>query len=160
MQQGESCSYGFNRRRPTRHLPVSGWQRALFGFYCLIFGFVLPCICWGAYSSPGHPHRVPHFVFLTPVVDDPGPAASTTHHHNQSADPLAQENQATTPDQPTGQARLSLMIFSILTFVLLGGWAFVWIERRYDSLLYRSPLGKSVTLPILLPPPRLTVCTR
>jgi hypothetical protein len=86
--------------------------------------------------------------------------STAEHHHHKAVDRPSQEEQAAAAEEPKGQARLSLMIFSILTFVLLGGWAFAWTVRRYTSLLYPSPMGKSITLPILLPPPRPIVWTR
>jgi hypothetical protein len=160
MQQGETDTRWPNRRRSSRHWQVSWWQRALFGLYSVIFALVLPCICWGAYSAPGHPHRVPHFVFLTPVVDEPGPAATAVHLHHGATDHTVQEYPAATPEQPNGQARLSLMIFSILTIVMLGAWLLAWVERRSSKLLGPAPFARSITLPILLPPPRLAACAR
>lgn len=33
----------------------------------VIFGLILPFICWGAEATPGHSHMRAHFVFLAPV---------------------------------------------------------------------------------------------
>ncbi|MBW7883205.1 MAG: hypothetical protein H3C34_11330 [Caldilineaceae bacterium] len=36
-------------------------------FFALLFGLVLPFICWGSLATPGHPHGRPHLVFWAPV---------------------------------------------------------------------------------------------
>lgn len=152
MLQGKACGCQSQNRRVERYRHGPGWQRALFGLYSVLFALVLPLICWGAYASPGHPHRIPHFVFVPPVVAGSGPAAPAAHHRHDASS--TQMDGSATQDQPKGRASLSLMLFSILTFVVLGAWSLARLDRRYGMLLHLPPFARSVTLPILLPPPR------
>lgn len=133
---------------------LSGWQRALFGLYCVIFAFVLPLICWGAYATPGHPHRVPHFVFSTPLTGDPNPLEPSPHHQHGGTDPIDRQDGAVTPEQPKGQASLSLLLFSILILVFLAAWTLARIDQPSAAVLFLAPRAKLMALPILLPPPR------
>lgn len=148
---------------------LSVCQRALLVGYSVIFGFVLPLICWGAYAVPGHPHRMPHFVFDIPAVQP-------THSVSPAA-PVAQNSVAATPphsgghqhhapapsdttsgeaiqDQPVGQALMSLLLFSVLTYVAYGLWGLLRFDRRYKLLLSVPPFPSSIHLSVPLPPPR------
>lgn len=151
----QACTRTHQHRRR-----LSGWRRIPFAAYSVLFALVLPLICWGAYAAPGHPHRTPHFVFVDPllVAEHTQHAATMTVHtaNIHTSTPHTEATNAEKPEQhPVGQATLSLMLFSIMTFVALGLWALTLVEQRYRVLLHRPPFAKSITLPILLPPPRL-----
>jgi len=57
------------------------WQHVIAWSYAVIFGGVLPFICWGAWAQPGHPHSRPHLVFAMPEMAAPAEDAAIGHAH-------------------------------------------------------------------------------
>lgn len=149
---------------------LSTWQCALSAAYSIIFAFVLPLICWGAYASPGHPHQTPHFIFVEPKLAEhlahtnTDTLAAEQHtsshaalhvHHPASTEQVDVVAEAATDQRAAGQATLSLLLFSILTFVALGLWLYSKIDEQQRRRFFMAPFAKSIALPILLPPPRI-----
>ena len=154
MRQARVILHRSRTEQAKANAQVAWWRRALLAAYSFVFALVLPLICWGAYAAPGHPHRTPHFVFVTSVAGDVSAATPDAHHHHNATDLPAQTGEPATAEQPKGRATLSLMIFSVLTIVIFGAWVFFRIDRHFEIPLYLPPFAKSITLPIPLPPPR------
>jgi hypothetical protein len=152
MVSGPPCQ---SRTSPL-HMRGPRWQAVLFGFYAALLGLVLPLICWGALATPGHPHRTPHFVFIDPLIgqSDPSATPAAAHHHGgaMQTDEDVKDRQET---RPVGRSSLSLLLFSILVFVVLGAWALQTIKQRSIALLHLPPFARSIGTPVPLPPPRL-----
>jgi hypothetical protein len=148
---------------------LSAGQRALSIGYSIIFALILPLICWGAYATPGHPHRIPHFVFVEPTLKAPAPkpvvALSPSmpgheHHNHSEMMPMAPASEDPTPEpnqRVAGRASLSLLLFSILIFVAVDLWLYRKIDERQQRRFILALFVKPAVLPILLPPPRIAV---
>ncbi len=142
---------------------LSTWQCALSAAYSIIFAFVLPLICWGAYASPGHPHQTPHFIFVEPVLAEHPPAAAPNtkmlgHEHHgamMQAEPPADAPSPESGQRVMGRASLSLLLFSILIFIAAGLWLYSKVDEQQRRRFFMAPFAKSIALPILLPPPRI-----
>ena len=160
MRQARVIVHQSKTEQAKAHAQLAWWRRALLAAYSFVFALVLPLICWGAYAAPGHPHRTPHFVFVTSVAGDVSAATPDAHHHHNATDLPAQTGEPATAEQPKGRATLSLMIFSVLTIVLFGAWVFFRVDRRFEIPLYLPPFAKSIMLPIPLPPPRPALFAR
>ena len=118
----------------------------------------MPFICLGAFAEPGHPHRFPHFVFVDPVLAMPEMMQMTPTQDSPSHSQHAQHtkvNDAQAAKQPVGRATSSLMLFSILILAGLAAWLLSRIDQPERLKLLSHPFPNSITLAILLPPPRL-----
>ncbi|MCC6456864.1 MAG: hypothetical protein IT328_18050 [Caldilineaceae bacterium] len=79
----------------------SSLYKFLAATYTILLGFVLPFICWGALATPGHPHRMAHFVFMTPPMH--AEVVVKDHKIDHSAD--QQEARTDANDQPETAAQ-------------------------------------------------------
>lgn len=132
------------------------WQQWVVCAYVLIFGAILPFICWGAWAQPGHPHSRPHFVFLMPelagdaMTSDAG-ALEVTHRDHDAA---AHAGHATGRTPPPGQALpdLVLLMMALGLVLSLTGYTFrPQVERR---LLFLCLLLTQLRPGVPTPPPR------
>lgn len=168
---------GHQRQRLQRQCPgpLPIWQRLVLGGYSVLFGCILPLICWGATAEPGHPHRYPHFVFAEPQHNPdalPQGAQHATMHDrhktNASAASLHDVHAVASAANPpaicsltpdggiAGRSTPTLILFSLLLLTFLGEW----LVRRLDwphVAFWRHPqFPKTLVLPVPLPPPRLS----
>ncbi len=127
-------------------------QTGLLLFFSGLFTFVLPFICWGALAQPGHPHRIPHFVFALP---DPPPSLSSYQSICSvpvGVAPTGQEGKAA--PEPAGQSLPSATVMAVLLAVLLSAWRFILdlglFARRFWQHLERPHFVPQVPSP----PPR------
>lgn len=166
-----------NRSLHLQSKPLARWQRLCLALYAGLFAGVLPFICLGALGEPGHPHRFPHFVFAMPQLADHQPPATATPPTAMATLPMAhhaghvnQEQQRPAPitAPPTtiqascplaegivpGRATATIMIFTILQLILLGGALIDPWARRHFVRHRPYALWASITLSVPLPPPR------
>lgn len=142
-----------------------GWRRFVLVSYVLLFACVLPCICWGAVGTPGHPHAAPHFVFTEPPGDAatsaPAPHAhasriSTCHSHTPgwggTGDPASDAASRSVPD--------TVIVVSLIMLTLLVGWSFqmpaLYQVQRALTVLF----AESADLAVPTPPPRSLALVR
>lgn len=112
-------------------------QRLILGSLIILWGAVLPFLCWGAWSDPNHPHASPHFVFAKP------PLYETTHHHDDTS--LA------------GVAHPDTLLITLLAlFVPAGGNFLRPREHRYVKSLSRLQT-RTYFIVVPTPPPRLSL---
>lgn len=122
----------------------------------------MPFICWGAAAQPGHPHRLPHFVFAEPVTaakDAAWPQVVHAHQHTvatavATAPQEVQQSYAHATDV-AGQATPAISAITLLTLVFVSSWQF----QQLSQLPFPVELGslyirQFVSIP-LTPPPRL-----
>lgn len=153
------------------------WQCIVLGFYVALFALVLPLICWGALAEPGHPHRLPHFVFADPVLTVPdGHAARSGQPANATAtQPALLRHGAQHGPQPVavqqarvlavcsaladgvipGRATPTLMVFSLLLLLFLAAWTIRPHDLLHFATWQRLHTPQARFLPVPLPPPRL-----
>jgi hypothetical protein len=98
------------------------WQHVIAWSYAVIFGGVLPFICWGAWAQPGHPHSRPHFVFAMPEMAAPAEDAAIGHAH---ADALERHGMAHADahahhDSRSGAAQSQSLPDLLLLLLILG----------------------------------------
>lgn len=146
---------------------ATGWRRFVLVGYVLLFACVLPCLCWGAVGTPGHPHAAPHFVFTEPPHSDdtatstatsisvPAPHQhashiSTCHPHTDGSGGVDGASDAagrSVPDTAT--------VVSLIMLTLLVGWSF-FVPRLYQVTRRLATLfAESADLPVPTPPPRI-----
>ncbi len=140
------------------------------GFLAVLFGLILPFVCWGAEATPGHPHLRAHFVFAAPSHTAVGalPAANTAQElirmtgqaiaagaYSACTTPLRAAD-AVASSAPAGQSIPSVLAVTLLLLAAIAmtfcygrreetGWSV-----RAAALFYRSP-----ALTVATPPPRL-----
>ncbi len=134
-----------------------------------LFAFVLPFICWATLATPGHPHGLPHFVFLAPQSAAASHATADESGHGPlhetpvaisgvaapSRDGVSDENGDENSDKPASQSIVPLLAVVLLAPIVLAiatvlGAALLHFVRCGHSRLYRS-----LDLPTITPPPRL-----
>lgn len=137
----------------------STWRAIFVGGYTLLLGLVMPFICFGAMAEPGHPHRFPHFVFVDPTLA-PSFAmqmmpATHAEHTNHGADNATTRHQMPVDhgQQPVGRGVSSLALFSMMVLVS-ALWRLSTIASCQFLRFFSPPFPESVTLSLLLPPPR------
>lgn len=116
-----------------------------------VFAFVLPLICWGALATPGHPHGLPHFVFLAPQSN----ADAAAHQHEDA--PITQgslANAADADDTPAAQSVAPILGVALLAPILL-----LLATHLYSPLLHitrrlHEPGYSSLVSSPGTPPPR------
>ncbi len=171
MRMGRAIKSGIARKQLSGCL--QRWQRWLLGLYVALFAWVLPFICWGAAAEPGHPHRLPHFVFATPVLatavdhvpaektaEKPVMAHPNAHHGATHPAVTAAENTPPVADkQPNatvpGRSTPKLLLFSILLLILLGAWLVNRLDLPQFSLAFCHQFPASLVLAVPVRPPRL-----
>ena len=160
MRSGRAIKFRTAKESLPGCLPC--WQRWLLGGYVALFAWVLPLICWGAMAEPGHPHRLPHFVFAMPVLVSSTAPMADPHKHHGAHHPTATATEDTSPvaakelDGPVpGRSTPKLMIFSILMFVLLGAWLLNRLDLPHFALALCYPFPRSIVLAVPVRPPRL-----
>jgi hypothetical protein len=154
------------------HTPVRGhkhplkfWQRSALLAFAILFAFVLPFICWGAFATPGHPHLSAHFVFAAPVQSAQQILASTADRtgaialHIAAACGLLVEPLSTAESSvdgsPIGRSTPSMSTaISLIVIVALAAWTlYRAIPWRGDEM--RQPLADHLADPhVPTPPPR------
>ena len=142
---------------------VSGRQRLLLLVFAMLFAFVLPFICWGAYGTPGHPHQTTHFVFAFPSVTAQQLLADTVQKPKEVIRRLAvacgfiADPGADPADGAAGRSTLdTTSAVSLILLVLLGSWTMFRAlpRRRMRPVEAVDPEG--VEMPVPTPPPRVT----
>ena len=139
------------------------WQRLLCAGFAFLFTLVLPFICFGAFAEPGHPHRMPHFVFAEPVLSvdlllEAQPPLPQMMNHEGHAMAMPPEHVVNPKQQqPVGRSASSLILFSILVLTSLGVWVLSRVDQRHIVEFSAALSFESATLAIPLPPPRSTV---
>jgi hypothetical protein len=147
----------------------SYWYKALHFFYVGLYAFVLPFICLGAQATPGHPHALPHFVFVDPSVDHRS-AEHSVHTIRNVADWLAlyadtticgdhsavyQPPVAETPQQPAGRSTSAqLVISTLLLLVMSAALALLQGDGPGCCVWQVAPCVCLFCPPIPTPPPR------
>lgn len=152
----------FNQRFHTLLLPLLCW------FYSLYFALVMPLICWGAVGQPGHPHRLPHFVFVEPVTAANAVTwVQAAHsHHQQQADTTGTATAQPSQPQPAdvaGRSTPAISAIVLLTLILSGAWLLHPLPQFHFPIklgaLYVRPFAPLTRTP----PPRpmqLSILTR
>lgn len=141
------------------------WVFSLHLFYAALFAVVLPFICFGALGTPGHPHALPHLVFLAPVMSKAmGDTSSgggqmlavhAEHLLCSSAGVHALHTHQGMP-QPLPAGRSSPPILAVASLLILQ----LFTCRRHcqstpSFLVWCSdPLLVAPTLSVIVPPPR------
>lgn len=139
---------------------LRNWQRALLGLYVILFALVLPFICWGAAAEPSHPHRLPHFVFATPVLATPVVQIHDEQHgasHGTAPmDGKAIPAERLPADAPIpGRSTPKLLIFSILLLVFLCAGLARQFDLHHFAIALRHHFPESILLAVPIRPPRL-----
>ena len=120
--------------------------------YTLLLGFVLPFICWGTLATPGHPHQMPHLVFLMPLLRGEALVATTSvhqHHDDENSAP------ASAP-RPVGRSAPAQLTTAIPLFsLLLTAQTLLLFYLAYSSYrLHFAPNSHLSNLRVITPPPR------
>ncbi|MBX3013737.1 MAG: hypothetical protein KF832_19605 [Caldilineaceae bacterium] len=166
---------GARWKRPYKQL-LQRWQRLLLGFYVALFALVLPLICWGALVEPGHPHRLPHFVFASPVLSQklstgttPPPAAvdHTAMPHGMPHALVHGQPTGATVDEAAlrvcglltdatipGRSAPMFVAFSLLLLVFFAVGALGPRDLPHFVIWQRLQLPQPRYLPVPFPPPR------
>jgi hypothetical protein len=96
--------------------PVSRFQQALLIGYALLFGMILPFVCWGTYADPTHAHGHAHLVFQLPI----SPTALYPHPVNDHAAVHHGEGDS----DFTGAAKPLVSVMATLMQLLFATWIF------------------------------------
>lgn len=163
------------RHHPSRgrtHSRLRPWQIALSSFYAALFAFGLPFVCFGKLAEPDHPHRLPHLVFVDPpdvglnrqisaIVQKATLSNAASSLYDRFLVPAIRQTTGRVPQTvnqaatlPAGRSTSSLVLFEVLTLALLYAWTISRIDRPYAVVRMPHPFPTSVTISILLPPPR------
>lgn len=122
------------------------------GGFALLWGVVLPFVCWGAWASPGHAHAAPHFVFVEPPsLHHPLHHAATDEHAGAHT---AESTEA--DERPSGVAHPDSLILLLLLSVLLR-MGHMPQPRHHTWPAPPRSLGSQPNWPTVpTPPPRLS----
>lgn len=151
-------------------LTRSRWTRWLNILLAVIFGLVLPFICWGAEATPGHPHARAHFVFLAPM-HRVGPAWPTVTNAQEllraTAEDLARGVHDLCATAPRGGEAASTTASQSTPLMLAIALLLLAVVRWLTTLLLRNDAGFFLRMTAFLPrfplfdvdtpPPRLHV---
>ena len=132
----------------------------------MLFAFVLPFICWGAYGTSGHPHQTSHFVFAFPSVTAQQLLSDTIQKPKESIrrlavacglllDPNADSSAGGTTNGAAGRSTPdTTSVISLILLVLLGSWTLLRAlpRQRVSSANSVEPEGVDSQVPT--PPPR------
>ena len=122
--------------------------------YSLLLGLVLPFICWGTLATPGHPHQMPHFVFVMPLLHEEALAATSPVPQHHNPDRGHSEHSPTAP--PVGRsvpAQLSTAI-SLFSLFLVGQTLLFFYLVYTIHRVHFAPDHHLFNLRVLTPPPR------
>ncbi|GIK72889.1 MAG: hypothetical protein BroJett021_18770 [Chloroflexota bacterium] len=136
----------------------------------VIFGLILPFICWGAEATPGHPHMRAHFVFLAPVHNVRHAESNPTNAHDLlratandlaigvhdlCARPSAAQSRSTPPVSQSTPLMLAITLL-MLAAISIGAAP----TRRDDAGFFLRPgsfFPRLLLREVATPPPRLLV---
>jgi len=128
---------------------ASGY-RLLLWFYTVLFVFVLPFICWGAWGMPSHAHAHPHIAF-TPPHETRSDTSLTHHQHTPHCTDC--------PPEITGRSAADLAVASsFFLLTLLGGWIVYSVSPFFEFRFCADCLGTSYKSRVPTPPPRHYLC--
>lgn len=136
----------------------SSLYKFLAATYTILLGFVLPFICWGTLATPGHPHGMAHFVFMTPpmraevVVKD----YKIDHSAHQPGARTDASDQPETATQPVGRSLPPELIsaITILSPLLLVLILLVFRPAHLRLHLSHASTSHLFDPRVLTPPPR------
>jgi hypothetical protein len=147
----------------------SYWYKALHFFYVGLYAFVLPFICLGAQATPGHPHALPHFVFVDPPVDHRS-AEHSVHTIRNVAEWLALYANTTlcgdhsavhpppvaeTPQPPAGRSTSAQLVISTLLLLVMGTAPMLFQGDGPGCCVWQvTPCICPFCPPVATPPPR------
>ncbi|MEZ4663466.1 MAG: hypothetical protein R2911_38480 [Caldilineaceae bacterium] len=114
--------------------------------FVFLYAFVLPFICWGA-GRPGHPHALPHLVFMDP----PHPPASL---HASTDCNIAAHRGDDDSHAPAGRATPDTSAVSLLLLIALGDLFALPIEQATYTESPHDHAGQSAEERVQTPPPR------
>ncbi len=132
---------------------VRAYQGVILASLVILWGGVLPWLCWGGWSSPHHPHTNPHFVFAAPVANGT-PMDSGQHAHPSPHAHPAHHDHAT-PDNLAGVARPDTLLLALLVIIFPSD-RMVGVPRlRHFVRVLISAWAHATALLVPTPPPRL-----
>lgn len=133
---------------PVTSEQIGRWRQLLLVFYIILLGLILPFICWGSWGTPGHPHGGPHLVFLHP----PEHSANSQMDHAPSMVKIFDDED----NSPMGRSTPdTISAISLIVAPLFLATAYSMRARQTIAWLAEYIRGKSATLPVPTPPPRL-----
>jgi hypothetical protein len=122
-----------------------------------IFSLVLPFICWGALATPGHPHGLPHFVFLAPALVNAENTAEVHTEHDSHA-PVPPES-ASDAAKPVARSVTPVLAVALLAPILLLLASLVAPALRHLVPRQGDATYVSLVLSPVPPPPRRSLTT-
>ena len=144
--------------KPYRNrLPITVWPncmglpaitRGVLLSLAFLYAFVLPFICWGALAAPGHPHALPHLVFVDP------PHLPASLHIATDCNDAAAHRDGTDSHAPAGRATPDTSAVSLLLLVALGALFTLPMGQQFDTESPRDHSGESTDDRVQTPPPR------
>lgn len=153
-----------------RQLMPNQWLRWLHLTLVVIFGLVLPFICWGAEATPGHPHMRAHFVFLSPVHSVQHGGSNPTNAHDllrTTTDSLASgvhelcAHSSAAQSTSTSPVSQSTPLMLAITLLMLAAISMIAAPTRRDDGGFSLQPGLFVPrlflCDVATPPPRLRV---
>lgn len=158
------------RNATRRQLTPNRWLQWLHLAMAVIFGLILPFICWGAEATPGHPHMRAHFVFLAPVHNVRHAESNPTNAHDLlratandlaigvhdlCARPSAAQSRSTPPVNQSTPLMLAITLL-MLAAISIGAAP----TRRDDAGFFLRPgsfFPRLLLREVATPPPRLLV---
>lgn len=133
-------------------------------FYILYFGLGMPFICWGAVGEPGHPHRLPHLVFMEPVTAVEPIWAHEVHAHQQHvrADDVAtvQPDPPSPPVHPAdvaGRTTPAISAITLLTLIFISAGLIQRLPQVHSPIEMGALYVRPFVPVTLTPPPRHTL---
>ncbi|HRJ41899.1 MAG: hypothetical protein KJZ86_24510 [Caldilineaceae bacterium] len=146
-------------------------RKGLLLFLVLIHAFVLPFVCWGEVATPGHPHKMLHFVFAESAplswtgqkvlqeAASEGPHALTGVQHtasHHSAVPNTPEDTKPAENPPVaGRSVPSTILASLVLLISTQEPIVTRIGNLSSADAPSMPALSSIDISIPTPPPRL-----
>ncbi|MEZ4709932.1 MAG: hypothetical protein R3A44_22185 [Caldilineaceae bacterium] len=127
---------------------ISAISRCALLAFVFLYAFVLPFICWGALAAPGHPHALPHPVFMDP------PHPPTPLHAVTDCNDVAAHRGDADSHVPAGRATPDTSAVSLLLLIDLGDLFVIPIVQRFYTEFPCDHSGQSAEDRVQTPPPR------
>lgn len=140
MSQGDSLWMIVVRLRVSTYR-----QRFILATMVVLWVGVLPWLCWGGWSTPGHPHATPHFVFAKPPFD----SGSYHLHAPDAPDPHEQ-------DELAGVARPDTLLLTLLAILVTTYRVVIGLRTHHFVRHLPNCWTHIATMTVPTPPPRLT----
>ena len=119
-------------------------QRLILGTMAVLWAGILPWLCWGGWSTPGHPHATPHFVFAKPPLHD------ASHHLHAPALPDPHEQ-----DELAGVARPDTLLLALLVVLVTTHRVVIGLRTHYFARRLPNFWAHVATMTVPTPPPRM-----